>query len=81
MKSVIVTDEYKSGYKRHKYVVTQQFILWKGNYYPVCEYLTIHMHCLLGCCTCNEAAGLQKSGISLLAHESSKICVVSRIHV
>ncbi len=36
-------------------------------------------YCLLRCCPCNEAAGPQKSGILLLACESSMMGVVSRI--
>jgi hypothetical protein len=33
------------------------------------------------CCPGNEAANPQKSGILLLARESSKMCIVLRIHV
>jgi hypothetical protein len=78
--SVTVTDKYRRASMRQKNIITQQFLLWKGKDLPTCEWLIIHLHCLVPFCPCNEVASPQESGVLILARKSSKIHVTLNVY-
>jgi hypothetical protein len=52
---------------QHIYMVTQQFLSWKGTESQTCELLIIHLRCLSVVPELKQAGPL-KSGILLLVH-------------